>query len=72
VSRLEVVAKKAEVQEKGTQTHDPGQKSKEAQDDGAEKVSDSALSVQEVRKQFQSAITASGDDWSKYLTAFKN
>jgi hypothetical protein len=71
LSRLEAASKKAPTEDKGVQTDEPGQQDNRAAEVAPEKLSETALCVQEVRKQFQSAITASGDDWSRYLSASK-
>lgn len=70
--RLEVLTEKAGVEDKETQTiNKPEVPSMDRQgiEAAPEKLSVSALCVQDIREQFQSAITASGDDWSKYLAA---
>jgi len=71
--RLEALTTKARVEEKETQTINemeiPSMDKQGSEAPAPEKLSKSALCVQDIREQFLSAITASGDDWSKYLAA---
>jgi hypothetical protein len=72
LKRLEALTSKARVEEKETQTINEKEipsMDKQGSEVAPEKLSKSALCVQDIREQFLSAITASGDDWSKYLAA---